>query len=159
MVRLIICTPTQKEYRKRAKKKMAQAKAEGALAEKQNLLNTMQVPLIVVDPNTDEVVFCNQAAGNLGVTTGSRVADMVAPDPRARAHYERMQVAKLEPRRAYGLPIMHRLEPLGVIEANRRPLLGRIAGVIDRARSRTQLKIMLHPKLHQLRIAAVPTGG
>lgn len=84
----------------------SQAKAEGALAEKQNLLNTMQVPLVVVDPNTDEVVFRNQAAANLGVATGSRVADMVAPDPRARAHYERMQIAKPEPRRAYGLPVV-----------------------------------------------------
>lgn len=84
----------------------SQAKAEGALAEKQNLLNTMQVPLVVVDPNTDEVVFRNQAAANLGIATGSRVADMVAPDPRARAHYERMQIAKPEPRRAYGLPVV-----------------------------------------------------
>jgi hypothetical protein len=90
----------------RRRAEASQAKAEGALAEKQNLLNTMQIPLIVVDPNTDEVVFCNQAAGNLGIATGSRIADMVAPDPRARAHYERMQVAKPEPRRAYGLPVL-----------------------------------------------------
>ena len=89
----------------RRRAEASQLKAEVALAEKQNLLNTMQVPLIVVDPNTDEVVFCNQAAGNLGVRPGSRVADMVAPDPRARAHYERMQIAKPEPRRAYGLPV------------------------------------------------------
>src|SRR6185295_7705103 len=46
--------------RRRAER--AQLKAESALQEKQNLLNTMQVPLIVVDPNTDEVVFGNQAA-------------------------------------------------------------------------------------------------
>jgi PAS domain-containing protein len=89
--------------RRRAER--AQIKAEGALAEKQNLLNTMQVPLIVVDPNTDEVVFGNQAAENLGVRPGSRIGDMVSPDPRARAHYERMQVAKPEPRRAYGVPV------------------------------------------------------
>lgn len=89
----------------RRRAEASQVKAEVALAEKQNLLNTMQVPLVVVDPNTDEVVFCNQAAGNLGVRPGSRIGDLVAPDPRARAHYERMQVAKPEPRRAYGLPV------------------------------------------------------
>jgi PAS domain-containing protein len=94
--------------RRRAER--AQIKAEGALAEKQNLLNTMQVPLIVVDPNTDEVVFGNQAAENLGVRPGSRIGDMVSPDPRARAHYERMQVARPEPRRAYGVPVRVRGE-------------------------------------------------
>jgi PAS domain-containing protein len=94
--------------RRRAER--AQAKAEGALAEKQNLLNTMQVPLMVVDPNTDEVVFGNQAAENLGVRPGTRFGDRVSPDPRARAHYERMQVAKPEPRRAYGVPVRVRGE-------------------------------------------------
>ena len=78
--------------------------------EKQNLLNTMQVPLMVVDPNTDEVVFGNQAAENLGVLPGSRIGDRVGPDPRARAHYERMQVASPEPRRAYGVPLRVRGE-------------------------------------------------
>jgi len=85
-------------------------RAERAFQEKQNLLNTMQVPLIVVDPNTDEVVFGNQAAENLGVLPGSRIGDRVGPDPRARAHYERMQVAKPEPRRAYGVPVRVRGE-------------------------------------------------
>ncbi|HEX3552895.1 MAG TPA: hypothetical protein VIA62_06670 [Thermoanaerobaculia bacterium] len=97
--------------RRRAER--AQGKAEGALAEKQNLLNTMQVPLMVVDPNTDEVVFGNQAAENLGVLPGSRFGDMVSPDPRARAHYERMQVARPEPRRAYGVPVRVRGEDGG----------------------------------------------
>ncbi|HYO14368.1 MAG TPA: hypothetical protein VE685_14325 [Thermoanaerobaculia bacterium] len=97
--------------RRRAER--SQVKAERALQENQNLLNTMQVPLIVVDPNTDEVVFGNQAAGNLGVRPGARVADMVSPDPRARAHYERMQVASPEPRRAYGLPVRVRGEDGG----------------------------------------------
>ncbi|HEX4961123.1 MAG TPA: hypothetical protein VF173_09830 [Thermoanaerobaculia bacterium] len=94
--------------RRRAER--AQAKAEGALAEKQNLLNTMQVPLMVVDPNTDEVVFGNQAAENLGVRPGTRFGDRVSKDPRAQAHYERMQVAKPEPRRAYGVPVRVRGE-------------------------------------------------
>jgi PAS domain-containing protein len=94
--------------RRRAER--AQLKAESALQEKQNLLNTMQVPLVVVDPNSDEVVFGNQAAQNLGVRPGARIGDMVSPDPRARAHYERMQVARTEPRRAYGLPVRVRGE-------------------------------------------------
>ncbi|HEX9943614.1 MAG TPA: hypothetical protein VGG03_16500 [Thermoanaerobaculia bacterium] len=94
--------------RRRAER--AQLKAESALAEKQNLLNTMQVPLVVVDPNTDEVVFGNQAAQNLGVRPGARIGDLVAPDPRARAHYERMQVARPERRRAYGVPVRVRGE-------------------------------------------------
>jgi PAS domain-containing protein len=85
-------------------------RAERAFAEKQNLLNTMQVPLIVVDPNTDEVVFGNQAAENLGLRAGERIGDLVAADPRALAHYERMQVARPEPRRAYGVPVRVRGE-------------------------------------------------
>jgi PAS domain-containing protein len=85
-------------------------RAERAFAEKQNLLNTMQVPLIVVDPNTDEIVFGNQAAENLGLRTGERIGDLVASDPQALAHYERMQVARPEPRRAYGVPVRVRGE-------------------------------------------------
>jgi PAS domain-containing protein len=88
----------------------AQGRAEAAFQEKQNLLSTMQVPLVVVDPNTDEVVYGNQAAENLGVRAGSRIGDRVSSDPRARAHYERMQVASPEPRRAYGLPLRVRGE-------------------------------------------------
>jgi PAS domain-containing protein len=80
--------------------------AERALAEKQNLLNTMQVPLVVVDPNSDVIVSSNRAAEAIGVRAGRRFGDLIAPDPRARAHYERMQVASGEPRRAYGLPIL-----------------------------------------------------
>lgn len=94
--------------RRRAER--AQAKAELAFREKQNLLSTMQVPLVVVDPNTDEVVFGNQAAQNLGVRAGSRIGDLVSPDPRARAHYEHMQVASPKPRRAYGMPVRVRGE-------------------------------------------------
>ena len=88
----------------------AQGRAEAAFQEKQNLLSTMQVPLVVVDPNTDEVVYGNQAAEKLGVRAGSRIGDRVSADPRARAHYERMQVASPEPRRAYGLPLRVRGE-------------------------------------------------
>ncbi len=93
----------------------AQARAELAFAEKENLLNTMQVPLMVVDPNTDLVVYGNQAAAALGIESGTRVADLVAPDPRARAHYDRMQVAAPEPRRAYGVPLQVR-GPGGIAE-------------------------------------------
>ena len=80
--------------------------AECALAEKQNLLNTMQIPLVVVDPNTDVIVSSNRAAQGVGVRAGRRFGDLIAPDPRARAHYERMQAASADPRRAYGLPIL-----------------------------------------------------
>jgi hypothetical protein len=79
--------------------------AELAFSEKQNLLDTMQVPLVVVDPNTDVIVSSNRSAEAIGLRTGSRFADFVSPEPRARAHYERMQVASPEPRRAYGVPV------------------------------------------------------
>ena len=83
-------------------------KAERALAEKQNLLNTMQVPLVVVDPNDDSIVSSNRAAESLGIRAGDRFADLVAADPAARAHYQRMQTASAEPRRAYGVPVVVR---------------------------------------------------
>jgi hypothetical protein len=81
-------------------------RAARALQEKQNLLNTMQVPLMVVDPNTDVVVSANQAAESIGIRRGARFIDRISRDPRARAHYERMQVATADPRRAYGIPIL-----------------------------------------------------
>jgi len=79
--------------------------AERALAEKQNLLNTMQVPLVVVDPNTDVIVSSNQAASSIGIRAGRAFGDLVWPDEAARAHYQRMQIASPEPRRAYGIPV------------------------------------------------------
>jgi hypothetical protein len=79
--------------------------AARALQEKQNLLNTMQVPLMVVDPNTDAIVSANQIAESIGIRRGTRFIDRISSDPRARAHYERTQVATSEPRRAYGVPI------------------------------------------------------
>ncbi|HEY0622742.1 hypothetical protein [Sphingomonas sp.] len=48
---------------------------------------------------------------------------------------------------AYGLAVVDCAETLGFLEPDRRPFLARVAGVIDRARSRTQLEIMLHLKL------------
>ena len=90
--------------------------AERALAEKQNLLNTMQVPLVVVDPNTDAIVSSNRAAETIGIRAGTRFADLVARDPRARQHYERMQVATPAPRRAYGLPVVVRDESGQTVE-------------------------------------------
>jgi hypothetical protein len=93
----------------------AQGRAELAFAEKENLLNTMQVPLMVVDPNTDMVVYGNRAAAGLGIASGTRVADLIAPDRRARDHYDRMQVAAPEPRRAYGVPLQVR-GPGGALE-------------------------------------------
>ncbi len=98
----------------RRRTEQAQWKAERELAEKQNLLNTMQVPLMVVDPNTDEVVYGNLAAASLGITSGTRAGDLVADDPRAREHYARMQVADQGSRRAYGVPLRVRAEAGGV---------------------------------------------
>jgi hypothetical protein len=80
-------------------------KAARALGEKQNLLNTMQVPLMVVDPNTDVIVSANKVAESIGIRRGTRFIDRISADPRARAHYERTQVATTEARRAYGVPI------------------------------------------------------
>jgi hypothetical protein len=80
-------------------------RAARALGEKQNLLNTMQVPLMVVDPNTDVIVSANRVAESIGIRRGVRFIDRVSSDPRARAHYERTQVATTEARRAYGVPI------------------------------------------------------
>jgi hypothetical protein len=80
-------------------------RAARALLEKQNLLNTMQVPLVVVDPNTDEIVSANQVAESIGIRRGSRFAERIARDPRAQIHYERTQVATPGARRAYGVPI------------------------------------------------------
>ncbi len=94
----------------RRRTERAQLKAERELQEKQNLLNTMQVPLMVVDPNTDEVVYGNQAAVSLGIAGGTRARDLVADDPRAREHYARMQVADQGARRAYGVPLSVRGE-------------------------------------------------
>lgn len=82
-----------------------QRAAEREFQEKQNLLNTMQVPLVVVDPNTDAIVSANQAADVMGFAAGRRFADLVWPDARAREHYQRMQIASPEPRRAYGVPV------------------------------------------------------
>lgn len=91
-------------------------KAERAFAEKQNLLDTMQVPLVVVDPNTDVIVSSNRAAEAIGVRAGSRFAELVWPDARARAHYQRMQEATPEPRRAYGLPVAIRDDDGNTVE-------------------------------------------
>lgn len=70
----------------------------------------MQVPLVVVDPNTDVIVSSNRAAESIGIRAGSRFADLVWPDVESREHYEKMQVATPEPRRAYGMPVAVRDE-------------------------------------------------
>jgi hypothetical protein len=101
-------------HRRRAEDE--RANAERALEEKQNLLNTMQIPLVVVDPNTDSIVSSNLAAESIGIRGGSRFADLVWPDARARAHYEKMQVATPEPRRAYGVPVGVRNEAGALVE-------------------------------------------
>ncbi|MDQ3070648.1 MAG: hypothetical protein M3R55_13085, partial [Acidobacteriota bacterium] len=99
--------------------------AARALVEKQNLLNTMQVPLMVVDPNTDEIVSSNRAASALGIRPGARFADRVSKDPRAREHYARTQLATSEPRRAYGVPI--RIEDENGIERDELAIVRSVA--------------------------------
>lgn len=89
----------------RRRAEAAQNEAVREFEEKQNLLETMQVPLIVVDPNTESVVFSNKAAQGLGIHKAGRFADVVADDDAVRAHYHRMQVAAPHDRRAYGLPL------------------------------------------------------
>jgi hypothetical protein len=79
-------------------------RSQQALAEKQNLLNTMQVPLVVVDPNTDAIVSSNRAAETIGIRAGSRFAELVWPEARARAHYQKMQAAGPQPRRPMACP-------------------------------------------------------
>ena len=91
--------------RNRRRADVERSKAQRAFAEKQNLLDTMQVPLVVVDPNTDVVVSSNRAAEAIGVRAGRSFAELVWPDDRAREHYQRMQVASAAPRRAYGVPV------------------------------------------------------
>ncbi len=98
----------------RRRTEKAQWKAERELQEKQNLLNTMQVPLMVVDPNTDEVVYGNLAAASLGIAGGTRARDLVADEPRALEHYARMQMADQGSRRAYGVPLRVRGEAGGL---------------------------------------------
>ena len=88
----------------RRRAEQAQLKAENELQQKENLLNSMRVPLTVVDPNSDAVVYGNEAAVALGLEPGRRVGDLVPPG-RAREHYERMQRSGLETRRAYGVPL------------------------------------------------------
>lgn len=90
----------------RRRAEAAQLKAERELAERQNLLDTMRVPLLVVDPNTDRVVYGNEAALGLGFAPGTVAGDLVDDrDGREREHYERMQRASVSARRAYGIPL------------------------------------------------------
>lgn len=80
--------------------------AADQLAEKQNLLNTMRVPLMVSDPNTDQIVFCNDAAEGIGMSVGSVFGrDIVMDNAFAQSQYQKMQSASEESRRAYGIPI------------------------------------------------------
>ena len=52
------------------------------------------------------------------------------------------------------LPIMDRAEALGLVKSDWRPILARVAGIVNHARSRTQLQIVLHVILQQCRITA-----
>ena len=72
-------------------------RAARALGEKQNLLNTMQVPLIVVDPNTDEMVSANRSRNRSASGGGRGSQSAIAPDAagaRALRAHRRSQPAK-----------------------------------------------------------------
>lgn len=84
---------------------VARRHAVAEFNEKQNLLNSMRIPLTVVDPNTEEVVFGNQAAQDLGIQPGMRFRELVPEETAVRSHYEQMQFAGDQARRAYGLPL------------------------------------------------------
>ncbi|CAM2005916.1 hypothetical protein [Acanthopleuribacter pedis] len=84
---------------------VARRHAVAEFNEKQNLLNSMNIPLSVVDPNTEEVIFGNQAAQELGIRPGRRFRELIPEEPAVREHYEHMQFAGDAARRAYGLPL------------------------------------------------------
>lgn len=88
----------------RRRAEAAQQRAEHELRERQSLLNAMRIPIAVVDPNTDLVVSSNEAAAAIGIVTDSCIGDLVTGDD-GREHYERMQRARGERRRAYGVPL------------------------------------------------------
>ncbi|MEM7456665.1 MAG: hypothetical protein AAF456_20135 [Planctomycetota bacterium] len=84
----------------------ARQNAKDELQEKENLLNTMQVPLMVVDPNTDEIVYCNNAAGDIGMKRGQKFGrDVVADTSVAQDQYRLTHDPVGGHRRAYGVPI------------------------------------------------------
>lgn len=64
-------------------------------------LELLGIPLVIVDPNDDTVVWANAAADALGLRPGRSFGDEVAPDPGSRSHYQHEQVAGR--RRAYGV--------------------------------------------------------
>ncbi len=105
--------------------------ASRELNEKQNLLNTMQVPLMVVDPNTDEIVFCNEAANKIGMQPKMTFAnDILSGTDAAQARYRDMQVFSDESRRAYGVPIRIReRQKEGGIQETERYAIVRSVGV------------------------------
>jgi len=89
----------------RRRAETAQRKAVREFEEKQNLLDTMQVPLMVLDPNNEQIVYGNRAALELGIKPGGSVKALLADDPRIHEHYDSMQVTHGEDRRAYGVPL------------------------------------------------------
>ncbi|CAM2067629.1 hypothetical protein SCOR_19760 [Sulfidibacter corallicola] len=84
----------------------ARSQAVSEFQEKQNLLNTMKIPITVVDPNTEEIVFGNTAAEDLGLRQGMLFRSLLPDRLEVREHYERMQVSEPGARRAYGLPLV-----------------------------------------------------
>lgn len=107
-----------------------QRDASRELDEKQNLLNTMQVPLMVVDPNTDQIVYCNDAASKIGMRPKMTFAgDILSASDAAQSRYRDMQVFSEESRRAYGVPIRVREQRNGTLCEQERYAIVRSVGV------------------------------
>ena len=107
-----------------------QRDATRELNEKQNLLNTMQVPLMVVDPNSDQIVYCNDAASKIGMEPKMTFAgDILSFSEAAQSRYREMQVFSEESRRAYGVPIRVREQRNGRLIEKERYAIVRSVGV------------------------------
>jgi hypothetical protein len=76
------------------------------LEEKKNLINSMRVPLVVVDPNDDKIKFCNEAAKKIGIKEGSHFGtDVVADDYGSKEYYIKQMQPIGETLKAFGVHI------------------------------------------------------
>lgn len=113
--------------------------ATAELRERDGVLDLLELPLVVVDPNDDSVVHANQAATELGVTAGRVFHEhLIATDSRSQEHYQTMQLAEGGRRRAYGVHLRD-----GVREAKPRGGFALIRSV-----SLTQAQPGLHAAAH-----------
>lgn len=83
-----------------AERRWARSEVERDAA--RSVLDLLEVPLVVVDPNDDAVVQANAAAGALGLRPGQAFGERVAPDDDSRSRYRHEQAGGGR-RRAYGV--------------------------------------------------------